>query len=460
MNSTPNIFAPDKMTCERLPPEILLKIFRLISREDLLHVCLVSKKFLTIASSSVFWRKLSPCKNKLVKNNACEDFLSLNRFNETNCFKFQGVLISVQNNKRLQRKEYEEVEQGLRNFLDICKGHKSIKSVTILSSNLKNVAVSNLIGVVKRLEAVDLTRSQLTKSQLDTIFESVSLFEKLKNLSLQGVNLSKISPTYFAQIGESLEHLNFSHTSLTKDQSTSLLQGIAKGKKMRSLKITDEKLILDGDESDTLAACITSQTESVNLSSSQISPPGLEAFISRLAQEPHSIKTLCLNSVYLGRFKWSSSMLATSLSDITRLELSGCLPKNKNIMETILLKMKLKRKVTSLDLSNNNLSDLDHTLLADTFSAMKNVDLSKTSLTKDQITALLTSFSQSTILEGVKLTDNDLSCVEAPLLGRLVTSLKSLNLINTKLKPDQAVEVITKGGKYWESFQIIICNLF
>ena len=129
-------------------------------------------------------------------------------------------------------------------------------------------------------------------------------------------------------------------------------------------------------------------------------------------------------------------------------------------METILLKMKLKRKVTSLDLSNNNLSDLDHTLLADTLSAMKNVDLSKTSLTKDQITALLTSFSQSTILEGVKLTDNDLSHVEAPLLGRLVTSLKSLNLINTKLQPDQAVEVITRGGKYWGSFQIIICNIF
>ena len=99
MNSVRNNLISDKMTCEKLPPEILLKIFRLVSREDLLKICLVSKKFLAIASSSVFWRELILSKNKIVKNNACEEFQSLTRFltSLTTFWQYLTTLITITN---------------------------------------------------------------------------------------------------------------------------------------------------------------------------------------------------------------------------------------------------------------------------------------------------------------------------------------------------------------------------
>ena len=91
------------------------------------------------------------------------------------------------------------------------------------------------------------------------------------------------------------------------------------------------------------------------------------------------------------------------------------------------------------------MSTINQNLLAETFSCMKVLDLSQTSLTKDQSTALLSSLAQSRELADLRLTDNDLSHVELPVLSSLVARVESLDLVNTNLQPSQIIELVTRG---------------
>jgi len=438
---------------ENLPPEILLRIFRLVTREDLLNVCLVSKKFLAVASLPEFWREVTPTKKKIVKKNGSEEFLSLDRFKNSHSFNLYGDIISKHTSKRLENIETEETEESLRNLIEISKNHKSIKTVMIKHFNLKNIKILSLIEVVKKLEGIDLTRSSMTEFQIISLLESIPSTKSLKSINLSGIILSSIPPVHFGQVGEHLENFDFSHTLLTKDQSSSLLQGIARGKKMKSLKIADLRFSLDDMVGDLLAACISQHTEYLDLSNTKISEAGLKALINRLAKDPHSIKSLSLNNIPLSSFWSNSDTLALSLSHIPKLELAGALrcitrqevSRNNDIIRNIVQEIKAKKKVKSIDLSLNNMSEIHQSLLVEAFSNLKNIDLSQTSLTKDQSTALLSSLSQSEELEELKLTDNDLSHVETPVLVSLVTRLKTFDLTNTSLSPDQAVAVITRG---------------
>jgi hypothetical protein len=158
------------------------------------------------------------------------------------------------------------------------------------------------------------------------------------------------------------------------------------------------------------------------------------------------MKSLCLSNINLGIFKSNSRMLTSSLASIPQLKLSGCLKDHQHeLVEKILEEIKIRKSVTTLDLSLNNISSINENLLIETFSPMESLDLSQTSLTKDQTRALLSSLTQSCELRTLTLNDNDLSQIEIPVLSSLVVNLRVLDLINTNLVPLQILELITKG---------------
>ena len=244
-----------------------------------------------------------------------------------------------------------------------------------------------------------------------------------------------------------MEHFNFSHTLLTKEQSTNLLKGIAKSKIMRTLRIADIKFGLMTLEGNKFGECISKNTEVVDLSNTQISEAALESLMTKIMQF-QCMKSLCLSNINLGIFKSNSRMLTSSLASIPQIKLSGCFADQQELVETILEEIKIRKKVTKLDISLNNMSSINENLLIETFSSMKKLDLSQTSLTKDQTSALLSSITQSSELKTLKLNDNDLSHIEIPILTNLVVNLKVLDLMNTNLVPLQIMELITKGEYY------------
>ena len=205
-------------------------------------------------------------------------------------------------------------------------------------------------------------------------------------------------------------------------------------------KFSDIKLgFSDGSE---IGKAISENTEVINLSNTQISLEAKESLMTRIL-EFQCLKSLNLRNLDLGKI--NSRILTSSLAFIPHLVLSGCLTGKSELLKSILEEIKTKKKVSSIDLSFNNMSAIDEKLLIETFSAMKQLDLTQTGLTREQTKALLSSLSKSGQLKSLNLNDNDVSQVDIAILGDLVTNLRQLSLANSNLQPLQIVELITKG---------------
>ena len=132
------------MPAENLPPEVWLRIFRLVPRQDVLNICLVNRKFLSIASSPVLWRELVLSRKKLVENGSSEEFFTVERFNGSRSAKLYGDFLAMHINKRLEKNDHEISDKILNHFIEICRDHKSIKKIQVKNFHLKKVDPTNL----------------------------------------------------------------------------------------------------------------------------------------------------------------------------------------------------------------------------------------------------------------------------------------------------------------------------
>jgi len=111
---------------------------------------------------------------------------------------------------------------------------------------------------------------------------------------------------------------------------------------------------------------------------------------------------------------------------------------------------KYNSKLTSLTISDINLSQINSKLLSLTVTKLNTLALVNTSLTLCQIETILTTISNECNLKNLDLSMNNLSSVNPRLLGRSVTILNTLNVTNTSLNLHQIkaiFEGITEGSK-------------
>ena len=431
------------MTTETLPPEVWLRIFRLLSKPDVLNIGLVNKKFLSISSSPVLWREALLNRKKLKEPESCEEFTEIARFRSTRSVKITSDGSDMHINTRLEKNNTEQTEKILNNYFEICRVKKSIKSMRVRSFNLKSIETDIFVKIVMKLVKIDLSRSRLSEEQIIQIFEAIPCSKTVQSLDLSGIILSSIAPQHFAAIGETLVDFNLSHTLLTKEQSSNLLKGIAKSQKMKTLQIADIKfglMEIDGFE---FGMVISKNTIEMDLSNTQISQEALKSMMTKI-MEYQCMESLNLSNIYLGQI--SARVLSSSLAFIPDLVLSGCFIDSSEALVTILEEIKRRKKVNNLDVSLNNMSTIDKNLLVDTFTCMEQLDLSQTSITKDQTKSLLTALCESSDIKYLKLNDNDVSEVDRVTLGKLVDNLAHLDLSNSNLQPLQIRELTNKGS--------------
>merc|ERR1719509_190870 len=90
---------------------------------------------------------------------------------------------------------------------------------------------------------------------------------------------------------------------------------------------------------------------------------------------------------------------------------------------------------------NTNLSSVDPELLAQAVTQLEEVELVDTDLTPQQVTAICTAMSGNSMLKALDLSDNNLSLVDATILAQAVTQLEEVWLWSTSLTLQQ-VEAI------------------
>jgi len=384
--------------------------------------------------------------------NSIQEFLSVDKFQGSVCLKLQGnketmkVLDTCSSKtEKLENKMIQkEDDEILTNFFKICKAKNKIKKIILKSFDFENVDISVLVNLVKNLESLDLAESTLTASQLGQIVEAVHTSRTIRSLSLQGIISRKSAQNFqFSMIGKNLEHFHLSKSCLSEEQSINLLEGLAKAKRLKTLRITDTSGI-ETVSGDVLAACISKNIKCLDLTNTWISDTAVEAVMTNLLQESHCLDTLCLNNIRLEKILWNPEW-TTIMASNSILQLRECLPKDRGILETLLRQILLQKKVKRIDLGLINMSSVDQSLMLQSLAGMKYIDLSGTSLTNDQIQTLLGNLTKNSEIEELKFSNNDLCHIELPVLDNLVANLKHLHLESTNLQPIQIDHLIRKS---------------
>ena len=230
--------------------------------------------------------------------------------------------------------------------------------------NLTPVSPASLARAVSRLTSLSLEYAVLTEEQWQAVLSSCPLTPSLSSLTISYINLANIQPHLLASLTLTCAHLDLSHTGLLPSQLELLLSSVPRSSVIRDLSL-----------------------QGLDLSAVE------DSVIARA-------------SLYLVRVSLRKTRLSIKQS-------------------TALLVANLGRsRLKVLDLSHVNLSGVDSDLLALSLTRFREVDLSCTWLTKEQIVRLVKQVSKFTKLEFLKLQSATASLLNQEMKQTLTKNLK------------------------------------
>ena len=100
-------------------------------------------------------------------------------------------------------------------------------------------------------------------------------------------------------------------------------------------------------------------------------------------------------------------------------------------------------KGTVLDMSENDMFDIDPELLAKVVTKLQKLEINCTELTLQQAAAIFTAVSEESTMIELDISDNDLSGIDPELLAKAVNNLTTLYIENTNLTLQQTEAILT-----------------
>ena len=344
-----------------LPPEILEKVFSLLPVRDLRRVVLVCRRWRQVGEAPHLWAWL---------------YLVVR---PDNLASLPEVLAS----RRLQGVTGIKLEAVSEDLLACLASHPGLRSLDLHHADLSGTSPYLLAFLLSRLERGTLWFLSLSSIQAEAIFSCLGT-SRLRQLDLSYTCLSHLAPALLASSSLSLHQLRLRSTSLSQEQLTALCSSLG--------KVSSSLCSLD------LSAC--------NLST--IEP----------------------------------SLLASGLSSLTETTLHGCSLTNLQA-SALLSSLEPSSKLRQLDLSRNDLSSVPPTLLVSTACHLSSLQLEGASLTPDQVEALLSSIARGAGLQSLSLSDTDLSLTRPGLLAASLPLLASVSLASTSLTREQIEALLT-----------------
>ena len=110
-------------------------------------------------------------------------------------------------------------------------------------------------------------------------------------------------------------------------------------------------------------------------------------------------------------------------------------------------------KLTTLNISRNDLSGVDPGLLVKSVNNLETLYIGNTKLIQQQAAAIFSVVSEEAKLDKLNICSNNLSRVDPGLLAKAVTNLKTLYIGNANLIQQQAVAIssgVSDGSKMTE----------
>jgi len=324
--------------------------------------------------------------------------------------------------------------------------------------NLTAVEPGLLARAIAQLEVVNLCGTEITNDQAQSLFQAMSQNCLPKKLNISCINQSSVEPGLLARALAQLENVNLSSTEITNDQAQSLFQAIAQNCLLKKMDISC--LNLSSVEPGLFGRAV-SRLEGVDLFENNITTDQVKSLFQAMSQPNIQLKKLNMGGNKYTKYRkdrvgfWSKQsnnlsslepeLFGRSLSRLEDVNLYDTIVTIDQVQELFLSmsqNCQLKKLVLKVDnLWLSSLSFVEAGLLARVLSKLEDVFLYDALLTTDQVQAAFQALAQNCLLNKLALRASDISSVEAGLLARVVSRLEVVDLSGTDITTEQIQEL-------------------
>jgi len=222
--------------------------------------------------------------------------------------------------------------------------------------------------------------------------------------------------------------------------SEELLQAIASHPALRSLDISDTPLPRIG--ADLLASSITGLTK-LSIWETHLTTEQAEALLTRMTNT-HQLRILDIS--YNDLSEVDPQLLARAVVELEELRLCGTSLTSEQSEALVSALNEGDNWLKCLHISYCNLATIDPAQLAKVLSGMQEVAVMYSSLTPLQLNSFFLGIIQgSGVLARVDLSYNNLSSVDPDLLAEAVNKLESVTMNRTCVTSDQVTNILVKS---------------
>ena len=461
---------PHNIIMDKLPVEMLLGIFELVSYKDLKNVVLVCRRWREIGETPRFWSSF-PAKVKTRNMSVMSEMLSSRRMKQLKKLTIESTLSeevshTIMNHPVLREFKLSEEEepQTIISVLNvICsRGYKG--TVLDMSENdMFDIDPELLAKVVTKLQKLEINCTELTLQQAAAIFTAVSEESTMIELDISDNDLSGVDPELLAKAVNNLTTLYIENTNLTLQQTEAILTAVSEGSKMIKLNIVENNM--SGVDPGLLAKAVAN-LETLDIGRTELTQQQATAILSGISK---GTKLTKLNISLNNLSGVDSELLAKAVANLETLDI-GSTERTECGATKILSGVSKGSEVTQLNMSWNNLYEGDRGLLVKALNNLESLDVIVTELITQQAAAILYSVSDGSKLTKLNITGNltqqqaaelstaislgcklcrlfiggnNLSAVAPGLLAKVVSNLESLSVGHTKLTQQQAAAILT-----------------
>ena len=335
----------------------------------------------------------------------------------------------------LGRKNFKAVETLMESF---CWEEISLVAVDFTSQCPPEI----LKHIFSYLQPEDLKAAVLVNKRWYAVGENASLWSWCK-LTIQSGGEEWSSGVKMLKSLRGIR--NLAASNLSSNEARQLMLAINENRSLEDVDLGSSRM--NQVEQELLGGAL-SRLVRVNLENIVFSEEQLEA----LFLSSHKIRGLNLEEVDLSR---ASPMMLLCTSRLSELRISNTMLTQQQISLIWTAFKSSDFKIFSM--SGSNLSGVEHEALVRVASNVSKIDLSNTSLTAAQVTAVATALSENLKICEIDLSDNSLDGVDPDLFASVMSRARRLSLVNTGLTAVQVNKLLkscTSGGCPMESLDL------
>lgn len=334
--------------------------------------------------------------------------------------------------------------------------HSSVKKLEVRFVDMRN-NMKEVSSLGDSLTALTIHCCPIDQDQADLMFRKFEGGTRVKELCFinplingtednpAGDGLSKVCPEVLGKGLANIESVKLHEVCLTVEQINNIMTRLEEGAFLKSLDVYDSINSRISESSSTLLASSFNKLESLTMYNASLGKNRTLLFLERMAEKSR-LKHLNIRSNSLRGIP--PIIMARAFQCLTSLNIEDTdisAPQLETFFQS--LQDQSWRQLAEVSIGHNDLSTVDSNIFASALNNIAKVNVNATSITKDQVEELFKAILMKSFLKQLNLSTNDFSSVNTSLMAAAINKLEKAFMFGTGLTEYQVEAILNVGLK-------------